>query len=143
MMRELADMLNGMPRPLGRAEQAMRDARDALEQGQPGQAVDPQTRAVDQLQQGMQSMAEQIIEQMGQSAQRGSGQTGVQPGQGRDPLGRRWGDGNREAIEGVQIPDQMDLQRAREILRELRNRRGDRTRSLDELQYIDRLLRRF
>ncbi len=143
MMRELADMLNGMPRPLGRAEQAMRDARDALEQGQPGQAVDPQTRAVDQLQQGMQSMAEQIIEQMGNQAQRGSGQTGIQPGQGRDPLGRRWGSGNREAIEGVEIPDQMDIQRAREILRELRLRRGDRNRPLDELQYIDRLLRRF
>jgi len=143
MMRELADMLDGMPRPLGRAEQAMRDARDALEQGEPGQAVDPQTRAVDQLQQGMQSMAEQIIEQMGEAAQRGSGQTGMQPGQGRDPLGRRWGSGNREALEGVQIPDQMDLQRAREILRELRDRRGDRTRTLDELQYIDRLLRRF
>lgn len=142
-MRELADMLNSMPRPLGRAEQAMRDARDALEQGQEGQAIDPQTRAVDQLQQGMQSMAEQIIEQMGNTAQRGSGQTGVQPGQGRDPLGRRWGSGNREAIEGVQIPDQMDLQRAREILRELRDRRGDRTRPSDELRYIDRLLRRF
>ena len=143
MMRELADMLNSMPRPLGRAEQAMRDARDALEQGQEGQAIDPQTRAVDQLQQGMQSMAEQILEQMGDRAQRGSGQTGVQPGQGRDPLGRRWGSGNREAVEGVQIPDQMDIQRAREILRELRNRRGDRTRPSDELQYIDRLLRRF
>ncbi len=143
MMRELADMLNGMPRPLGRAEQAMRDARDALEQGQSGQAVDPQMRAVDQLQQGMQGMAEQIIEQMSNTAQRGSGQTGVQPGQGRDPLGRRWGSGNREAIEGVQIPDQMDIQRAREILRELRTRRGDRNRSIDELQYIDRLLRRF
>ena len=143
MMRELADMLNSMPRPLGRAEQAMRDARDALEQGQESQAIDPQTRAVDQLQQGMQSMAEQILEQLGDRAQRGSGQTGVQPGQGRDPLGRRWGSGNREAVEGVQIPDQMDIQRAREILRELRNRRGDRTRSTDELQYIDRLLRRF
>lgn len=142
-MRELADMLNGMPRPLGRAEQAMRDARDALEQGQEGQAIDPQTRAVDQLQQGMQSMAEQILEQMSETAQRGSGRTGVQPGQGRDPLGRRWGSGNREAIEGVQIPEEMDIQRAREILRELRDRRGDRTRPTDELQYIDRLLHRF
>jgi hypothetical protein len=37
----------------------------------------------------------------------------------------------------------MDIQRAREILRELRIRRGDRNRSIDELQYIDRLLRRF
>jgi hypothetical protein len=37
----------------------------------------------------------------------------------------------------------LDIQRAREILRELRLRRGDRYRPLEELQYIDRLLRRF
>ena len=80
---------------------------------------------------------------MSNSAQRGSGQTGVQPGQGRDPLGRRWGSGNREAVEGVQIPDKADIQRAREILQELRRRRGERERKVDELQYIDRLLRRF
>jgi hypothetical protein len=143
MMRRLGDALGDIPRPLGRAEQAMREGRNALQEGDPGGAVDPQSRAVDQLQQGMQSMAEQFMEQLGETAQRGSGRLGVQPGQGRDPLGRRTGNGLAEAIEGVRVPDQMDVQRAREILIELRRRRGDRTRPFDELQYIDRLLRRF
>ena len=64
MMRELGDMLGAIPRPLGRAEQAMRNARKALERGLPHQAVDPQTRALDQMQQGMRAMAEQFMEQM-------------------------------------------------------------------------------
>ena len=143
MMRRLGEALGDIPRPMGRAEQAMRDARDALEEGQPGAAVDPQTRALDQLQQGMQSMAEQFMELLTNAAQRGSGRLGVQPGQGRDPLGRRLGDGTGEAIEGVRLPTEMDVQRAREILNELRRRRGDHRRPQDELQYIDRLLRRF
>ena len=143
MMRRLGDALGGIPRPLGRAEQAMRDARDALEQGQPGAAVDPQTRALDQLQQGMQAMAERFIERLGRAAQQGSGQLGAQPGQGRDPLGRRWGEGIEEAFEGVEVPDELEVQRARQILGELRRRRGERSRSVEELQYIDRLLRRF
>jgi uncharacterized protein (TIGR02302 family) len=143
MMRRLGEALGGIPRPLGRAEQAMRDARDALEQGQPGAAVDPQTRALDQLQQGMRAMAERFIERLGRAAQQGSGQLGVQQGQGRDPLGRRWGEGIEEALEGVRVPDELEVQRAREILGELRRRRGERTRPDEELQYIDRLLRRF
>jgi hypothetical protein len=48
-----------------------------------------------------------------------------------------------KAIEGVRLPTEMDVQRAREILNELRRRRGDHRRPQDELQYIDRLLRRF
>ncbi len=143
MMRELGDMLGAIPRPLGRAEQAMRNARKALERGMPHQAVDPQTRALDQMQQGMRAMAEQFMEQMSDQAGRGSGRLGAQPGQGRDPMGRRWGEGSREAVEGVAIPDQMEVQRAREILDELRRRRGDRARPSQELRYIDRLLRRF
>ena len=143
VMRRLGEALGAIPRPLGRAEQAMRDARDALERGQPGDAVDPQTRALDQLQQGMQAMAERFIERLGRAAQQGSGRLGAQPGRGRDPLGRRWGEGIEEALEGVEVPDQMEIQRAREILGELRRRRGERSRSSEELQYIDRLLRRF
>jgi hypothetical protein len=91
----------------------------------------------------MRAMAEQFMEQMSDQAGRGSGRIGVQPGQGRDPMGRRLGEGSREAVEGVAIPDQMEVQRAREILDELRRRRGERARPPQELQYIDRLLRRF
>jgi len=144
MMRQLGEMLGDIPRPLGRAEQAMRDARDALGRNQPGEAIDPQSRALDQLQQGMQAMADSFMERMGQSQpQRGGGQVGMEPGFGRDPLGRNTGENGLEAIEGVEIPDQMELRRAREILDELRRRRGESLRPPLELDYIDRLLRQF
>jgi len=144
MMRRLGDMLGDIPRALGRAERAMRDARDALEANRYGDAVDPQARALDQLQQGMQSMADQFMEKlMGEQGPRGTGQVGAQPGRGRDPLGRQPGDSGVEALEGVQIPDQMELRRAREILDELRRRRGERQRPDFELDYIDRLLKQF
>ena len=38
-MRQLGEMGGEIPRPLGRAERAMRDAGQALQQGQPGAAV--------------------------------------------------------------------------------------------------------
>ena len=48
-----------------------------------------------------------------------------------------------EALEGVEIPDQMELRRAREILNELRRRRSETKRPTIELDYIDRLLQQF
>ena len=143
MMRRLGEALGDIPRPMGRAEQAMRDARDALRGNEPGEALDPQSRAIDQLQQGMQAMAEAFMEQMGEQPGRGQGPVGMTPGFGRDPLGRETGQGRFEATEGVELPGEMDLQRAREILNELRRRRGQQGRPTDELDYIDRLLRQF
>ncbi len=144
MMRQLGDMLGDIPRPLGRAEQAMREARDALSRDQPGQAIDPQSRALDQLQQGMQAMADRFMERMGQSQpQRGNGPVGMEPGFGRDPLGRSTGENGMQALEGVEIPDEMELRRARTILNELRRRRSESGRPPPELDYIDRLLRQF
>ena len=49
----------------------------------------------------------------------------------------------RADTEGVDIPLMSDVQRAREVLDELRRRAGERGRPQDELDYIDRLLRRF
>jgi hypothetical protein len=43
----------------------------------------------------------------------------------------------------VKVPDEIDVQRAREILEELRRRLGDALRPQIELDYIERLLRRF
>ena len=143
MMRRLGEALGEIPRPLGRAEQSMRDARDALKANRSNDAVGPQTRAIDQLMQGMQAMAERFMEQMGNAARRGMGQVGSQPGRGRDPFGRETGDGGLEALEGVEIPDLSEVRRSRRILDELRRRRGERQRPPFELDYIDRLLRRF
>lgn len=144
LMRELGDALGDIPRPLGRAEQAMRGARDALRGDQPGQAFNPQSRAVDQLQQGLSAMVDRFMERFGQNpAQRGQGQVGSDSSFGRDPLGRTDGEGGFEALEGVQIPDEMELRRAGEILNELRRRRGQHYRPSEELEYLDRLLRQF
>ncbi len=143
MMRQLGEAFGEIPRPLGRAEQEMRDARDFLQEGQSGDAVQPQTRSLDQLQQGMQSMAEQFMEMMNNAGEGGQGQVGGRPGEGYDPLGRQTGRNGQEALEGVEIPDQMELRKSREILDELRRRRGERQRPTIELDYIDRLLRQF
>jgi hypothetical protein len=121
----------------------MRDAREALEQGRSGDAIDPQSRALDQLQQGLEASAESFMQQMGPAQGEGQGQAGIPNGQGRDPLGRRSGSGNSQAIEGVEIPSQMEMRRAREILDELRRRRGERFRPVPELDYLDRLLKQF
>jgi hypothetical protein len=40
----------------------------------------------------------------------------------------------------VQVPDQIDMQRAREILETIRRRLGESFRDLPELEYLERLL---
>ncbi len=40
------------------------------------------------------------------------------------------------------VPHEIDMQRAREILQELRRRLGDQQRPQQELDYIERLLKR-
>jgi hypothetical protein len=44
---------------------------------------------------------------------------------------------------GIKIPDQMESRRALDILHELRRRAGERNRPVPELDYIERLLKRF
>jgi uncharacterized protein (TIGR02302 family) len=146
LMRQLGDALGEIPRPLGRAEREMRDAREALGNDQPGQAVPPQTRSLDQLQQGMQATMEQFMEMFSPGEGEGEGQVGARPGDNqRDPLGRETQGPNTGQInrEGVQIPDEMELRRTREIVDELRRRRGERQRPPLELDYLDRLLEQF
>ena len=70
------------------------------------------------------------------------GVTGQQPLPGRDPLGRPMNRGSFDT-DNVHIPDEADIQRARRILDELRRRLGERHRPDLELDYIERLLRRF
>jgi uncharacterized protein (TIGR02302 family) len=146
LMRQLGDALGEIPRPLGRAEREMRDAREALNNDQPGQAVPSQTRSLDQLQQGMQATLDKFMEMFNPGQGEGEGQVGARPGDNqRDPLGRETqspnnGQANRE---GVQIPDEMELRRTREIVDELRRRRGERSRPTIELDYLDRLLDQF
>jgi uncharacterized protein (TIGR02302 family) len=72
---------------------------------------------------------------------------GLPPGRGngRDPFGRQEGQGTAGADEGgdVRVPEERERQRAQAIQEELRRRGADRSRSQEELDYIDRLLKRF
>lgn len=148
VMRQIGEMTGDIPEALGRAEQAMRSSEQALGQGQPGEAIGPQTRALDALQQGMQGFVDQMMEQMAQGQGQGQGQ---QPGQmlqqmlseGQDPLGRPMPNAGGADTNSVDIPNQSELQRAREILQELRRRLGEHERPELELDYIERLLERF
>jgi uncharacterized protein (TIGR02302 family) len=142
LMRQLGEMSGNIPRPMGEAERSMKGAVQSLDQGEPGAAADAQGNALDALQRSARSMAEQFQRQYGRMP--GQGEQGLDRfGNRRDPFGRTRPQGRFEDTGDVQIPEQSDVQRAREILDELRRRAGERTRPLPERDYIDRLLRRF
>lgn len=142
LMRRLGEAGFDLPRALGNAELQMRSARDALGRGQPGEATDPQTRALDQMRQAGQALLEQMREQMAQQPGPGQLPGGFQR-PGRDPLGRAVRNEGGFQTEGVEIPEDYDLGRARGVLEELYRRSGDRRRPAYELDYYDRLLDRF
>jgi uncharacterized protein (TIGR02302 family) len=129
---------------LGRAGEAMGQAEGSLGQGNPDSAVDSQGRALDALRKGAQSLAQSMQQQMGQ----GPGQTG-RPGrlgqsradQDTDPLGRPLRGRDYGDDTTVRVPGEIDVQRARRIIEELRKRFGDMARPQEELDYIERLLK--
>ncbi len=140
LMRRYGEMMGDIPRSLGRAERSMRDATEALQQGLPGEAIDPQTQALGALQKGLQEMANALMQQLQQAGTR----PGQDPsGQGRDPFGRNENGIGAIDTTDVDIPEQSDVQRARALIEELRKRAGDRARPKLERDYIERLLKRF
>ncbi|WP_198376869.1 DUF4175 family protein, partial [Neoroseomonas rubea] len=163
LMQQFGDLTGDVPPQLGEADRAMRDGAEALAEGR--DARDPQQRAIRALTEGGRQMAQQMQRQFGQGQpgedegegegegegmasgeQGGEGQDQAQEqGQGRDPLGRR----TREATGGqdngsdTRVPDEAELLKTRRIQEELRRRGAERERPPAELDYIDRLLRRF
>lgn len=125
---------------LGRAEEAMRDAENSLGQGDADSAADSQGRALSQLRRGAQSMADAM--QQGGPGDGPGYPDGPEADQAdrTDPLGRPVR--NREFGDDytVKVPDEIDTQRARRVLEELRRRLSDPSRPQLELEYLDRLL---
>ena len=64
-------------------------------------------------------------------------------GSERDPFGRPLSSNGTYDQGDVKIPDDNMLQKSRRILDELRRRAGERSRPEIELDYIERLLKRF
>ena len=141
LMRRLAEMTGDIPENLGNAEQEMRGAHQSLTEGDASSAADAQVRVLDELQQGARQMRSQLRDQLVRRP--GGGPMDMMQGENRDPFGREEGSGAVIDTSDVAIPEQQDLQRSREILNELRRRGADRSRPDYELEYIDRLLRRF
>ena len=128
---------------LGDADNAMGDASGRLGEGNADGAVDSQGQALEALRKGAQSLAEAM--QPGDGEGQGDG-PGNRPGRqqssgnGTDPLGRPLR-GREFGDDLVKIPDEIDVQRVRRILEELRRRLSDPQRPQIELDYIERLLK--
>lgn len=159
MQKQMRDMGLDGEKGFDAAGRAMKEAEDALGQGQGGndRAVEAQGRALRDLQQGAQGMAKQMAQAQGQGegqgqqeSEDGEGQddgTGGRAGMETDPLGRPRAARNQGLGAGF---DAKGLHagaglaaRAQQVLEELRRRLGDPSRPQLEQDYLERLLRRY
>ena len=113
---------------LDEAGRLMDDAEQALAMSDFGRATTLQKDVLDALRKS----ADAVAHSAGQGQQQGA-----QDPLGRETVNRGRGGGN------LKIPDASVLQRARDILMELRKRAGQQGRPKQELDYIDRLLKQF
>jgi uncharacterized protein (TIGR02302 family) len=134
MRRDMQQKGLGEDEKLGAASEAMDKAEDALREGDLDEASEQQSQALQEMREGAEQMAQQM-------QQNGNQQAGENGDNSRDPMGRPQRSQGPDQGRSVKVPDQIDIQRAREVLEELRKRAGDAQRPQLELDYIDRLLR--
>jgi uncharacterized protein (TIGR02302 family) len=130
---------------LDQADSAMGDATGRLGEGNTDGAVDSQGKALEALRKGAQSLADAMRQgdgdgQMdnGPGNRAGRQQSG---GNQTDPLGRPLHGREFGDDFTVKIPGEIDVERVRRILEELRRRLADPNRPQIELDYIERLLK--
>jgi uncharacterized protein (TIGR02302 family) len=142
---ELGEQLEGMgldpSREFGEAGREMGEAGENLGEGNTGQATTDQGQALEALRQGAQSMMQQMAGDRQQGGQQpGEGQFGGQDRQRADPLGRTRQTQGLDNGEETKLPDEIDAQRAREIMEAIRERLSRPTSPLIEKKYLERLL---
>jgi uncharacterized protein (TIGR02302 family) len=130
-------------RALEEAERNMGEARDRLEEGDPGTAIDRQAEALDKLREGMRSLAEQMQQAQNPFGPQSGMEARDQPDRARDPLGRPVGPSGTIDSDDVRIPDAEAARRSRELQDEIRRRAGEQDRPKPEIDYLKRLLDRF
>ncbi len=139
-LQKLMDELKGMGIEPGKdfsdAGKSMGNATDALGRNEGSVASDQQGNALDALRRGGRDMMQKMQQAMGQD---GQGQ-GAKGDRGRDPLGRPSGTDGMD-FGDVKIPGEIDIQRAREILDEIRRKLGDALTPQMEKEYLQRLLK--
>ncbi|MFC5586206.1 TIGR02302 family protein [Nitratireductor kimnyeongensis] len=123
----------------GEAGDAMGEAEGALGEGEGEQAVGEQGRALEALRRGAQDMMNQLQQAM--RGEQGGGEQGFRRSDnGRDPLGRPQATTGPDFGDSVEVPDEIDTQRARRILEAIRKRLGDALSPALEKEYLERLL---
>lgn len=128
-------------RRLEDARRAMREAEEALrDQDLPG-ALDRQAEALQALREGIRDLGEALAQDNRQEGQSPTGrQASRDDPEGRDPLGRRQGEGLRIGSDDNLLTDKDIYRRAEELLDEIRRRSGDLARPEGERDYLKRLL---
>jgi len=122
----------------------MREAENALGDGNADGAVDAEGRAIENMRKGAQGLAQMMQQQNGPGPGGQPGRNGpARASQDTDPLGRPLRGRDYGDDVTVKVPGEIDVQRARRILEELRKRLGDPSRAQIELDYIERLLKDF
>lgn len=157
-LRELKKRQQGLSKQLGELDEALKglglkpvpgfkdgqkrmgDAAGDLGRPDSESAIGNQGKALEALRQGASDLMQQMM-QAGRNP--GQGMPGGQNQTGRDPLGRNPGnqDGNGDQIDGsVKVPEEADIQRAREILEEIRRKLSEGGSGTIERDYLERLL---
>jgi len=146
LQKELQDLMKGLNnmgikpgQGFGEADDAMGRAGKALGQAEGDHAAGEQGNALQALRRGAQDMMRQMQQAM-QGQQGGSGQGGREQNADRDPLGRPRATNGPEFGDSVRVPDEIDVQRARRILEEIRKRLGNALSPELEKSYLERLL---
>ena len=121
------------PKSLGDAGRSMGEAQGDLGQKDFDHAGDAQKEALEAMRKGAGQLAQKLMQ---------GTQQGMQDAN-QDPFGRSEGGRGMTFGGNVKVPDKSTLERAREILKELRKRAAERGRPKEELDYIDRLLKQF
>jgi len=124
---------------LGEAGDAMGEAEGSLGKGEGDRAVGQQGRALEALRKGAQNMMDQMMQAM-QGEEGGGQEGGRQQNADRDPLGRPRATTGPDFGDSVTVPDEIDVQRARQILEAIRKRLGNALSPELERSYLERLL---
>lgn len=125
----------------GQAQREMEGAGRELGEGRGEPAIQGQGRALEALRQGARDMMNQMMQAMqGQQGQGPQGQVGQGNQNGRDPLGRPRRSEGPDFGDQVKVPDEIDVQRAREILDAIREKLGNNPAQEIERRYLERLL---
>ena len=122
----------------GEAGKSMKQAENSLGKGEGDRAVGHQGRALEALRQGAQDMMQQLQAMQGDEG--GSQEGGREQKAGRDPLGRPQATSSPDTGDSTTLPDEIDVQRARQILEAIRKRLGNALSPELERSYLERLL---